>query len=495
MKSPAFSKSGLYLIFLGLILSACLNLDVDPYDNFDEVGTVDDPARVYDLTGESFRNLHNVIQGDSSVALAMSVMADQVTCWWPDFGMREFSLEPRVTSFPNNTDYSYLFITDNLWRKTYRANGDANYALQKLYSGMDFGPEGENNRLVEAFSWFVNGVAHGYTGLVFDKGAIVRWDSDLNSIVLSPWQYLIEESLKMLDRAIDICEVNQFVVPAEWVAGQIMTNVELAQLASSWAARILIYSARTAAQSDNVDWEKVLSYATNGLDDDFAPVLGDIYGWFDRFSFWAIHAGWGRADLRIMNLMDHDYPSRYPEGGFGPFYFALPGDSRILTDFYRMSDSNFPLIPYMYSPYRFIRYDGVADTEYGESFAKPSFLAWEVRLLEAEALYRTGDSEGALSILNDTDGPRKTRGELPDVMLTDDILRYILDEKEIECYLTGAGVSYFDMRRTDRLQPGTLLHFPVPAGELTLMRLPDYTIHAYTDGIEGSAGGWEGWDK
>lgn len=77
----------------------------------------------------------------------------------------------------------------------------------------------------------------------------------------------------------------------------------------------------------------------------------------------------------------------------------------------------------------------------------------------------------------------------------DDILRYILDEKEIECCTTGAGISYFDMRRTDRLQPQTLLHFPIPATELEVMLIPHYTIHATADGIDGSAGNWTGWDE
>jgi hypothetical protein len=101
----------------------------------------------------------------------------------------------------------------------------------------------------------------------------------------------------------------------------------------------------------------------------------------------------------------------------------------------------------------------------------------------------------ALTLLNDSSGPRKTRGELPDVLPTDDILRNILDEKEIECFLTGAGVSYFEMRRTDRLQPGTWLHFPLPGTELDALALPHYTILTKPDGINGSAGDWSGWEE
>ena len=97
--------------------------------------------------------------------------------------------------------------------------------------------------------------------------------------------------------------------------------------------------------------------------------------------------------------------------------------------------------------------------------------------------------------LNDPEGARKVRGQLPDVAASDDVLRIILAEKDIECFLTAAGVPFFDMRRTDRLQPATLLHFPVPATELEISQLPHYTINAVADGVDGSAGNWTGWDN
>ncbi|MEE4214457.1 MAG: hypothetical protein V2I34_05285, partial [Bacteroidales bacterium] len=92
-------------------------------------------------------------------------------------------------------------------------------------------------------------------------------------------------------------------------------------------------------------------------------------------------------------------------------------------------------------------------------------------------------------------GPRKVRGECADVGSGDaNLLRYILDEKDIECFLTGGGTGYYDMRRTDRLQPATLLHFPVPATELEISGLEHYTINAVADGVDGSAGDWSGYD-
>jgi len=48
------------------------------------------------------------------------------------------------------------------------------------------------------------------------------------------------------------------------------------------------------------------------------------------------------------------------------------------------------------------------------------------------------------------------------------------------------------MRRRNMLQPGTLLHFPIPAKELMVMQLPLYTFGGVgnEDGINTSYGGW-----
>jgi hypothetical protein len=75
------------------------------------------------------------------------------------------------------------------------------------------------------------------------------------------------------------------------------------------------------------------------------------------------------------------------------------------------------------------------------------------------------------------------------------VLRIIWDEKDIELFDTGVGIGYFDMRRTDRLLTGTILHFPVPATELEIANIPIYTIAGSPDGENISNGGWTGYTK
>lgn len=486
--------------------NGCVEFDIVNENEPDISRVYKDTDALMNMAGESFRTFHNQVQEYSGLALSMACMADNTTMPW---GItRDLSWEPRtfIEGYNNSPDYAYYYQLMGQWGGSYKAISHSNNVLRYLYSdaGEVTMPDDQKDML-EAFSWFVSGIAHGYLGLVFDKSLIVSYDSNPEEFELVSWDTVITESLKMIDRAIEISDAGYFEIPAEWVGGQVMTNLELSQLANSYAARILAYCPRNLQENLNTDWSMVLEYTNKGIDEDFAPVLGDAYDFYDFYWIYSTYPGWGRVDHRVINLMDHDYPSRWPRDGSswntpdgndpGP---ADPHDARLLTDFEYWEINNFPPDRgfYQFSHYRYSRYDYVREENWYGTKNKPSFLLWELKLIRAEALFRTGNVAGAVAILNDPSGPRKVRGQLPDVnQASDDVLRLILDEKEIECYGTGAGVSFYDMRRTDRLQKGTLLHFPVPATELELIGEPFYTIYSEAFGTDSSSGGWTGYDE
>jgi hypothetical protein len=123
-------------------------------------------------------------------------------------------------------------------------------------------------------------------------------------------------------------------------------------------------------------------------------------------------------------------------------------------------------------------------------------------MMIAEAKLKTGDKAGAITILNsETDsltGARKVRGGLTDISgsATDtQVWDAIMYEKEVECFLTGMGTSFFDMRRNDMLQYGTINHWPLPKTEIELIGLPFYTIGTNPpDGYDRALYGWVGLD-
>ena len=107
----------------------------------------------------------------------------------------------------------------------------------------------------------------------------------------------------------------------------------------------------------------------------------------------------------------------------------------------------------------------------------PLVLAAENDLLWAEALVRTGGDLGmAASLINKT---RVGRGHLTPATAADGAAGLLADiqyEQDVELLDTGGGLQWFNRRRIDGLQPGTPRHFPVPAKELEIDRLPTYTF-------------------
>ena len=129
----------------------------------------------------------------------------------------------------------------------------------------------------------------------------------------------------------------------------------------------------------------------------------------------------------------------------------------------------------------------------GESLGPMKELsAYDNQLMLAEAYARTNMIAEAAAIINNPDNPRIARGQLPEVLENkDDILNVIFYERYIELFNNGYLISFCDMRRTDDLQYGTPLHFPVPAADLITLGKDIYTFggEKNADGVNTSTGG------
>lgn len=501
MKRRLFKITSIVFIALGLLTYSCADLEVKNLVEPDSAKALANPEDLMNLAGGAFRTFHVAMQEYSGPALAMVTMADQGTCSHGNAAMNDLSSEPRA-GYVNNLTYPYFYVVEDPWGDSYAAISAVNDVLRAIEEkGVEIGDDGDETKMTQAWSYFVSGAAHGYLGLIYDQGNIIKWDTDLETLTLSPWKDLITASLELLDKAIVLCAGDPFDIPEHWMAGDVYTSDELGALANSYAARILAYSSRNKAHNDAIDWSKVLGYAQKGIQKPLNPMLGDNYDWFDMYTRYQRASGWGRIDHRIINIMDNDYPSRWPNDNVWPDgdpEEADSDDARLLSDFGYLAEQNFRPERgfYHFSHYRHSRYDAVfAQVWYGND-KKPSFLVWENEMLEAEALVRTDNVAGAVLILNDPNGARKVRGLLPDVTSTEaaTVLLRIFDEKDVELMNTGMGIGYFDMRRRDRLQSGTIMHFPVPATELEIIQFPVYTIGGTPDGENVSMGSWTGYD-
>jgi len=490
-------KSILPVVLMMLLIvftqSCTKELDVENLNDPDSERALENPEDVRSLALSGFYNWFMTNNSSISPRMAMWVMADQGTCSWANSGMYHLSSEPRMP-FNNSVTYTYAHTFENYYEELYGNLFIMNSVLNVLDDGMQIiNTTGQDEtQMVRAISYLIQGLSLGYIGLVYDKAFIVKEPEGYENIPFSPYMDVIEAAVVSLDSVIAICnrpEVS-FELPDNYINGEVYDKNDIKELANSFAARFLIYAPRNKAENAQTDWNRVLSYASNGITHDLAPYM-DGAAWRSWFRHYTVRPGWARIDCRIIHLIDPDYPWRYPDDGHNP-EAAFPYDDRLNTDFHRNTANN--MKPergyYHYGDYEYVRYPLSITTNTGPS---PDFLVTENDLIRAEALAELGNIVEAVQIVNA--GSRVTRGGLDPLnenISKEELLEAIFYERDIELIQTGFGIAFFDMRRRDMLQYGTLLHFPIPGKELMTLQMPYYTFggEANADGINTSNGGW-----
>jgi hypothetical protein len=485
-------------LFISLFVGglSCTDFDVENL-NAPDGKDVLNYERISHYAEDLYREWFNGVQSSFSPNLA--VLADQFTysfSWWPK--QIRLGNEPRQ-QWDNRYQIAGSYTFD-IWQSLYNVVNAGSDILGFINSRQANELEESEREILTAWSNFNLGISLGYIALLFDRGFINTDDAGNFSPELVHWYELIPESIKYLDRCIEICNNHSFILPDNYIAGTNYSNLELKKLSNTFAARIIANSPRNATQNDTLDWTKVLQNATNGIDFDHNVEVGqsDVNNWEDWFKYYSINEYFFRIDHRIINLLDPQYPHHYPSLIWPDSIpeMATSADARLSSDF-----GFEELIPspswgiYSLSHYSYCRYHHMMSGAVLQGIG-PLILRWENDLLIAEALVRTdGDPDMAIAILNDPEGPRKSRGELPDIPMgsgKDYILDVIFYERDIELIATGLGISFFDMRRRDMMQTGSLLHFPIPEVELPVLGIDYYTFGGVenADGINTSNGGW-----
>ncbi len=522
-----------YIIAITLVVAmgmvtGCQDLEVENLNQPDLALVLASPDDVKAATESAFLSLWYSMKL-YTINMSATVAANHTSVSWGNFAWRDSSEEPR-TPWNNDPSYGESDMTETPWYQFYATISQVNDALFAInVEDMQIGIDGRDNDLVLATSYLIRGISFGQLGVAFDKAMLPYEDSDLAELEFQPWDEVIEAGIADLIQAAQIANA---MAPHSWsasaVPGITMNNDYIARLANSYIARLLAHGSRTKAQNDNdiawsaYGWNDVRTFADNGLTIDFAPI-GDGLPW-EGGTWWDLNIkylrnpGWGRIDTRVINKMDPQHWVRYPTNELGlPLSVDDPGfndphgipgepgrafsdDARLVTDFQYQPSNDFPADRggWHYTHYRHGRYDfpaSVSDEGYymGESLGPlREFRVYDVLLLKAEAMARTGDVAGAAAILNDPANERKARGQLPDVDVNlEAVLSAIFYERMIELSHNGWMIHFGDMRRRDMLQQGTPLHYPVPGRELETLGLEIYTFGGYdnADGVNTSDGG------
>lgn len=496
----------LFIIVLGFLfaMSGCEDLDVKNPNNPQSEDVLSDPSNLQNLAGSVFLNWYNANVGYyEQPSFMMGVAADASSASWGNFGMRDAGREPRVP-WNNDPSYSNALMTESYYSNIYAILSTSNDVLKGM---QDTSITMDNPTMVKAVAKFGQGIALGYISLVFDRGFIVKEDDDLGQdFELKPYMEVRDAALASLDEAISLCNSGSFTLPESWINSPNPINSErLGNLANFMAAKIMLSSPRTKTENENLDWSKILSYAQNGLEQDYKIIADNNFStWSAMYIYYGTNPGWGRVDMRIVDMLDNQgtippvWPSQY-KGDHTNFPNAgkiQSNDARVDSDFQYMESQVFNANRgyYFFSTYRYSRFDPLRESGWPGQGEFSLYRKAENDYMIAEAMVRAnGNISGARNILNNS--ARDLRGELPTPsgLNKEQMLDVIEYERNIELFSNNLGIQYFDMRRMGQLQKGTPLHYPLPGSELETLQMENYTFGGESNaGSEGTAGdGWK----
>ena len=493
---------------LALAVLSCQSLDVTNPNLPDRARATQQPTAAESFVSTAFRTWWPVGGHDDYPSWAFSTIAWEITSGFADFGQLELSAEPRA-AWNNSPVNARNNVTETPWQGMYRTISSVNDALIAIDGGLVIVDTVRTAR-TKAVGKFIQGISHGYLGLYFDQAFIVDEKLDLDTITVPtfrPYPEVITEAIKQLDSAIAVAQRTNFSLPVDSWLYQDMTRDEFVALANSFAAQLMVYSARTRAERAAVNWTEVIRRVDEGIKTDFAPVAQVDILWDD----------WKRLVARVRTA------SRPSDFGRPAYWTLGPADStdgfinwvatpvanrvafQIRTKDRRIQGSNGPSSPgsyvgynlnnifaasrgtYRFSHYYFHRYGTGTSWQEGP---QPAMLVSEMDLLKAEGLIRLNRAAEAVPLINKT---RVANGQLPPVTIDGppdepgcvprklngqcgslwDALRY---EKRMEGLGVSGVIAYFDARGWQTLPENSILQLPVPGAELATLFMPNYTF-------------------
>lgn len=517
-----------HLLWIGTLvagLTACGDsLEVKNMNNPDVAQAYASPAGVEGVVGGLGVTLNNTQRATESVNTQAKILAGESFASVANFGMAARAQIPRSAisnDLGNDNQVGNRANWDQFSRLTRSASAllGAISAYQK--AGQTMGSAGQDAR-ARAFSFMILGNALGYLSIAHDSAAIVTPATPSDEIPpLSGYKAVNTAALAMLDSAIAIANATGtasggFPLPATWINGQAgLTAANFVRLVRSYKARLRAGVARTPAERAAVDWNAVISDATNGITADFTINYGAGSGWTAQFdaSQMYVTGGWhsmpmyyygmadvsggydawlatGRDSRKAFLVVSPD--KRWPQGttravqqAEAPNSVAIPAGRYVRN---RPTGEDVPLVGWGDSFYDHRRY-GVGYIA-SVSGAYVEMSKTEVDMLAAEGYIRQGNLAAAAALIDVTrikNGlssvgvpasatapistasdcvPRVPQGPSFTSTACGNILEAMKYEKRMETAFTGFMIWYADNRGWGDMIEGTAVEWPVPYQEM-----------------------------
>lgn len=456
------ARSG--MLFGAAVLMSCKSLDVTNPNNPSST-VLTDPTILESLAGGTMHtwfNNYSLLE----VTGVLNVQARGLSSSWNNGNMNFYSgidVGPADTTADPSTwarstrswqnDLSATGRTSILdsWSGMYSALWSANSSLRSIRVGKTTIGTAANTKRAETVAQWMQAASLMWLALNFDQGYYVDESSDITkpevlaALQLVPRKTLRDSALKKLDATIALATANSFVTDGAWANGLTYTNTQVAQIANTMAAMLLIWYPRDDGEVNTagvVDWTRVASYASKGISTGkpvtFASVGDGCVNWCQNMMNWFTDYSSGRVSTRVAHFIDpatqvDPYPlgignpqpnspdARMGDGSFGDasledVFGNTPKTANAGTDFSWSSvgevfrpDRGY----YHQSNIGITRYDesGVEDptAQYAGFGFEPVIIPAVNDLIWAEAKLRTGDYAGASTLIDNT---RMGRGKL-----------------------------------------------------------------------------------
>src|SRR6266480_5205520 len=326
----------------------CDTLNIGNPNAPDSPRALSDPSTVQSIAVGAVRTWYLTTQGDLGAdaypALTLTVMARSHVAAWNNYNIRFYTgcttgawdvytaatngtcgteqlgaTYPRV-EWQNDPASAQRTQIEPLWYGYYSALSSANDVLKAIRQKGIVITDDETTKMVETMATLVQALSLSGIALNYDQGFIVTDSTPVDAngspiVAFKSDTALRDTALAKFDAAIAMA-ATKFGVPGAFFGSpaQSYTNVHIARIANTMAARTLAYFPRNAAQNATVDWARVAGYASNGISSG-TPFNWEFNQdacntWCDYFKVWTNDFGTMRVHSRVAHLLD---PASQPD--------------------------------------------------------------------------------------------------------------------------------------------------------------------------------------
>ncbi len=499
--------------------TGCIDLNVQNPNAADAERALRTAGDIEALIGGGFSSWWNASSSSSGIGPILGTMSYMTSATAANFGMVEFSSWPksRVHHLPADVYYGQYSYS---WTQLYRAVSAVVDGLRAIESGKVTLPPADLAR-ARAFGYFVLGLAHGSVAILYDQGYIYDPSIAVDNVKLAPYPQVMTAALGYFDKAIQEAQGQTFTIPATWMS-RTVSSTDLVRLTRSFKARYRAAVARTPAERTAVNWQNVIADIDNGITATWAIDVRSGSGFASGVMSNLVRYGpWAQLSFQVLGMADQSgryqrwlaktpwerHPNLSADQASDPFLIVTP-DTRFPQGATLAAQTatkgrifEIPTASGGYGAqwnrpdrgtFRWSFYRNRSNDQWQATTTRtdhPEVTLVEMRLLKAEALFRTNDRAGAATIINQT---RTAAGlnatdangtntscvpKLPDGRCGD-LLEMLKWEVRMETMFYGLHMAswYFHMRGWGDLSEGSFLHVPVPGREAELLQMQPYTF-------------------